>query len=79
MIISFYPLTWALIHTINSYQKLGHLKLYFFYRLSEAIGAAFRLSPHAFIVGGITLMVAIQLISLGFLAYQKSRRKGGYR
>jgi hypothetical protein len=43
------------------------------YRFSEAVGEAFRLAPHAFIVGGVALLVAIQLISLGLLALQKKR------
>ena len=47
--------------------------LSFDFRLSEAIGVAFRQSPHAFIIGGIVLLISIQLISLGFLAYQKKR------
>jgi len=49
------------------------MDLSFDYRLSEAISAAYSQSPHSFIVGGIALLVAIQLISLGFLAYQKKR------
>jgi glycosyltransferase involved in cell wall biosynthesis len=73
LILDLYPLTWTVIHTINQYQKLANSKLPFDYRLSEAIGAAFRLSPHSFIIGGIVLLVAIQFISLGFLAYQKKR------
>lgn len=72
-ILSLYPLTWTVIHTINHFNKLAYLGLPFDRRLSGAIGEAFKQSPHAFIVGGIVLMVAIQLISLGFLAFQKKR------
>ena len=43
------------------------------YRLGAAVAAAFNMSPHAFIVGGISLMVAIQLISLGILSLQNKR------
>lgn len=73
LVLSLYPLTWTLIHTISYYKKLTPVKMTIDYRFSEAIGAAFKLSPHSFIVGGIALMVAIQLISLGFLALQKKR------
>jgi hypothetical protein len=73
LVLDLYPLTWTVIHTISQYQKLAKSKLPFDYRLSEALGAAFRLSPHSFIIGGIVLLVAIQFISLGFLAYQKKR------
>ncbi len=72
-LLSLYPLTWTVIHTVDQYRKLAEARLSFDYRLSEAIGAAFKISPHAFVVGGIVLMVSIQLISLGLLALQKKR------
>ncbi len=71
--LSLYPLIWTVIHTVDQYKKLAGLGLTLDYRLSEAIGAAFKISPHAFIVGGVALMVSIQLISLGLLALQKKR------
>jgi len=71
--LSLYPLTWTVIHTINHYKNLAYLGLPFDRQLSGAIDEAFKQSPHAFIVGGVVLMVAIQLISLGFLAFQKKR------
>jgi glycosyltransferase involved in cell wall biosynthesis len=71
--LSFYPLFWAVKHTIGFYASLAPKGLSFGFRLSEAIGQAFQMAPHAFIVGGIALMVAIQLISLGLLALQKKR------
>jgi glycosyltransferase involved in cell wall biosynthesis len=40
---------------------------------SDAILAAFQLSPHAFLVGGISLIVSIQLMSLGILSAQNKR------
>jgi len=73
LFLDLYPIIWTVIHTINQYQKLANSGLPFDYRLSEAIAAAFRLSPHSFVIGGIVLLVAIQFISLGFLAYQKKR------
>jgi hypothetical protein len=42
-------------------------------RLSQAVGLAFKISPHSFLVGGILLLIAIQFISLGLLALQKKR------
>jgi hypothetical protein len=42
-------------------------------RFSMAIGAVFKARPHAFFVGGITLMLAIQILSLGFLSLQNKR------
>jgi glycosyltransferase involved in cell wall biosynthesis len=71
--LSLYPLTWTAINTIRDYRRITNPALTFGYRLSDAVGAAFRISPHAFIVGGIALLVAIQLISLGLLSLQKKR------
>jgi glycosyltransferase involved in cell wall biosynthesis len=72
-LLSLYPLTWTVIHTLRAYHKIAGPGLSFDYRLSDAVGAAFAASPHSFIVGGIALLVAIQLISLGLLSLQKKR------
>jgi glycosyltransferase involved in cell wall biosynthesis len=71
--LSLYPLTWTVVHTIREYRQAAGSGLSFDYRLSDAIGAAYATSPHSFIVGGIALLVAIQLISLGLLSLQKKR------
>jgi hypothetical protein len=63
----------VVIHTVNAYRGLSASGFGFDGRLSEAIGQAFKLAPHAFIVGGVALLVSIQLISLGLLALQKKR------
>jgi len=73
LILSLYTLTWTIIHTISHYNRLANMNLTFPYRISEAMNMAFQQSPHAFIVGGIALMVGIQLISFGLLALQKKR------
>jgi glycosyltransferase involved in cell wall biosynthesis len=70
--LSFYPLLWTLLHTVRAYHAAAS-SLSFDYRLSEAVGAAFKIAPHAFIVGGISLLVAVQLLSLGLMALQKKR------
>jgi hypothetical protein len=75
MLVSFYPLFWAFIHTMSHYQRLlsspalGRLD----YVFADAVAAAFIQSPHSFLVGGFTLMLALQLISLGILALQNKR------
>jgi glycosyltransferase involved in cell wall biosynthesis len=71
-VISLYPLFWSVVHTVTFYNKLAELRP-FDNRLSQAVGQAFDLSPHSFIVGGILLLIAIQFVSLGFLAYQQKR------
>ncbi|MDH7513622.1 MAG: glycosyltransferase family 2 protein [Clostridiales bacterium] len=72
-LLSLYPLGWAFIHTVNKFNTVTPANLSFDHRLSGAIAEAFHLSPHSFIVGGVALLVAFQLISLGILAYQQKR------
>lgn len=72
-LLSLYPLGWAMVHSIRYYGQLAHTTQSFDYRLSDAIGAAFTQSPHAFVVGGFCLIVGIQLFSFGMLALQKKR------
>jgi glycosyltransferase involved in cell wall biosynthesis len=57
----------------NVAQRYAELSGSFDPRFSQAVGDVFDHSPHAFIVGGIALLVAIQLISLGVLSAQSKR------
>lgn len=72
LVLSLYPLSWTLIHTVRAL-RASAAGPSLDYRLSEAVGTAFKIAPHAFIVGGIALLVAVQLLSLGLLALQKKR------
>lgn len=72
-LLSLYPIGWAFIHSIRYYEALAAGSASIDFQFSDAIGAAFRQSPHAFIVGGFALIVGIQLLSLGLLALQKKR------
>jgi glycosyltransferase involved in cell wall biosynthesis len=65
--LSVYSLGWAVYHTLNFWLTPEVDEF------SDAVLAAFELSPHAFVVGGISLIVAIQLISLGSLSAQNKR------
>jgi hypothetical protein len=62
-----------MIHIIHHYQTSQMAALSFGHRFSAAMAASFVQSPHAFIVGGVALMIAIQLLSLGFMALQNKR------
>ena len=75
LLLSTYTLMWVFVHTLVHYQNLpaAVAELAFYNRLAAAIAAAFTQSAHAFVVGGITLMLAIQLFSLGILALQSKR------
>jgi glycosyltransferase involved in cell wall biosynthesis len=73
MILSLYPFFWIFIHTFNNLQNIPPSVQSYGSRLSGAIALAFQQSPHAFVVAGITLLLAVQMISLGFLALQSKR------
>jgi hypothetical protein len=70
MLFSLYPFFWVLMHTLDNLagEAMAHGSLSV--RLSAAVALAFQQSPHTFLIGGISLMLAIQLISLGVLALQ---------
>jgi hypothetical protein len=69
--LSIYPISWAMIHTLSQYQSLSVTRhnLPFDYLFSEAVSEAFKQSPHSFLIGSFTLMLSLQLISLGILAW----------
>jgi len=72
-ILALYMITWIFI---NTFQVLPTIQVdipYFDERFSQAIGLVFNKRPHAFFVGGITLILAIQILSLGFLSLQEKR------
>ncbi len=73
LFISAYPIFWSFFHISLQYQKLPQSAEYFDAGVSAAVRLAFQQSPHSFLVGGILLMVAIQLLSLGILALQNKR------
>jgi glycosyltransferase involved in cell wall biosynthesis len=73
VLLSFYPLIWAGIHTYEYYQHFVITGVAFDHRLSEAISMSFKQAPHAFVVGGFALIVGIQLVNLGFMALQNKR------
>jgi len=70
MLTSVYPFSWVFIHTVVNYRNLSSSFNAFDLRLSAAVAAAFQQSPHSFIIGSITLVLGIQLSSLGILALQ---------
>jgi glycosyltransferase involved in cell wall biosynthesis len=73
LVLSLYPIAWAFIHTFSRLQEVSPSIGSFDVRFGYALAAAFKVSPQSFLVGGITLMLGIQLISLGILALQSKR------
>lgn len=72
LVFSLYTNTWLFIHFLRQYRTLTQYT-WFLDRASFAVGAAYSQFPHTFIVGLMSAMLAIQLISLGILALQSKR------
>ena len=67
-LLSLYANAWAIIHCFSSYRQLTLTQR--FPDPTIAVANAFQEAPHTFILGGIFLMLSIQLFSLGILAVQ---------
>jgi glycosyltransferase involved in cell wall biosynthesis len=65
--LSFFTLGWSVYHTIVAWAQPEVPSF------SDAVGVAFSVSPHSFVVGGVSLLLGIQLISLGVLSAQNKR------
>jgi len=72
-IISVYIIGWIFINTFQILPTIQIDPQFFDDRFSQAIGMVFEKRPHAFMVGGITLILSIQVLSLGFLSLQNKR------
>jgi glycosyltransferase involved in cell wall biosynthesis len=66
-----YTLGWVVYRIANNFAELTTGG--FDARLTNAIEVAYRDAPYAFVVGGIALLIAFQLLSLGTLALQSER------
>jgi len=69
-LLAIYSLGWAIYHVITYLpEQSGSLDSI----ISGAVGEAFGQSPQTFVIGGIALIFAFQLISLGILSAQNKR------
>ena len=68
--LSLYTTGWVFAHIWEAYVDLRAAGSVTF---SRAVGAAFDDFPHTFLVGGISFIIAVQLISLGILSVQSKR------
>jgi glycosyltransferase involved in cell wall biosynthesis len=69
LLLSLYLGAWIIVHVARHYQLLTQYD-WAPVRISWAVAAAYNERTHAFVIGGMLLMLAIQLISLGILALQ---------
>ncbi len=73
LITSLYILAWIFYNTLQVYPEVIVTDHIFDDRFSAAIARVFRERPYSFFVGGFNLVVAIQFLSLGFIALQNKR------
>jgi glycosyltransferase involved in cell wall biosynthesis len=66
-----YTLGWVVYRTVHSYLHLTDGSV--MGKITIAIQMAYRAAPYGFVVGGIALLIALQLISLGTIALQSER------
>lgn len=72
LVFSIYVIGWMLTHFMENYWVLTQYST-FGAHASAALAAAYSQSPHTFIVGFLSLMLTIQLISLGVISLQSKR------
>lgn len=73
LLISLYIIIWIFINTYQVFPETAVLADGFEERFTLAVSEVFRKRPYSFVVGGTTLIISIQLLSLGFLSLQKKR------
>jgi hypothetical protein len=73
LLIAIYIIGWIFYNTFQVIPTIHIDSVYFDDRFSKALGTVFQQRPYSFFVGGITLIVAIQILSLGFISLQNKR------
>ena len=69
LLFALYTNTWMFIHFFDQYQRLAGVAG-IEDRLTWAVGAAYREYPYTFIIGLMSLVLALQLLGLGIMALQ---------
>lgn len=72
-LISVYIIIWVFVNTYLMYPLTDGLTEGFGNRFSLAVSKVYGERPYAFVIGGITLIISIQIMGLGFISLQKKR------
>lgn len=72
MLLSLYELIWLLYDTLNYLAELHSISSPNS-TFSYSLATQFNKNPQSFLVGGITFVIAIQFLSLGFVSLQNKR------
>ncbi len=70
--LALYTDAWMLVHFYEAYQTFVQHD-WILTRASYAVAHAYQAYPHTFIIGGLSSMLSVQLISLGLLSMQSKR------
>jgi glycosyltransferase involved in cell wall biosynthesis len=73
MLLSLYELVWLLYDTLADMANAGTTLPGREASFSNSLALQFKKNPQSFFVGGITFIIAIQFLSLGFLSLQSKR------
>lgn len=73
MFASLYIIGWIFIHTFSLYPEIQTLNGFFDDKFTLAVAELFRRRPYTFLIGGFTLVISVQFLSLGFLSLQSKR------
>lgn len=69
-LVSIYELAWIAYHVLQHYRQLAPAGGTFDAVFTESVAREFQQAPHGFVIVGITLVLSVQLLSLGVLALQ---------
>lgn len=73
MLLSLYELLWLLYDTLADLTNKANPAMDQSASFSTSLALEFKRNPQSFFVGGITFVIAIQFLSLGFLSLQSKR------
>jgi len=73
MLLSLYELVWLLYDTLHDLAQAKTILPGGEHSFSASLALQFKKNPQSFFVGGITFVIAIQFLSLGFLSLQNKR------
>ena len=73
LLIAMYVIVWIFINVFIAYPEVLSPTGVYGDRFSEAIATVFQQRPYSFFVGGITFIVSLILIAIGFLSLQNKR------
>lgn len=73
LLISLYIIVWIFINVFSVYPDIVATSDYFDARFSDAVAHVYRERAYSFLVGGVTLMVSLIFVAIGFLSLQNKR------